>query len=74
MHLFGVSFILFLFKLSYDPRFWNNVQNSGFMSYKSATSTELFVVLIFILKSQQNGFIQFNIYFIFIEIVVWFKF
>ena len=24
MHLFGLSFILFLFKLSYGPTFWNN--------------------------------------------------
>ena len=40
MYLFGLSFILFLFKLSYDPRFWNNIRNSDFMLYKRVTSTE----------------------------------
>ena len=40
MHLFGLSFILFLFDLSYDPRFWNNIRNSDFILYKRATLTE----------------------------------
>ena len=68
MHLFGVSFISFLFKLSYGPRFRNNIQNSGFMSNKRAMTTELFVVLIFILKSQQDACIWFIIYFIFFKL------
>ena len=40
MHLFSLSFILFLFKLSFGPRFWNNIGNNDFMFYKRATSTE----------------------------------
>ena len=40
MHLFDLSLILFLFKLSYGPRFWNNIRNNDFMLYKRATSTE----------------------------------
>ena len=40
MYLFGLSFILFLFKLSYSTRFWNNIRNSDFMLYKIVTSTE----------------------------------
>ena len=40
MHLFGLSFISFLFKLSYGPRFWNNIRNNEFMLYKRVTSTK----------------------------------
>ena len=40
MHLFGLSFILFLFKLLYDPRFLNNIRNNNFMLNKRSASTE----------------------------------
>ena len=47
MHLLGLSFILFLFKLYYGPRIWtiNSIRNkivseTTTLLYKRATSTE----------------------------------
>ena len=40
MNRFSLSFILFLFKLSYGPKFWWNLQNNTNILYKLATPPE----------------------------------
>lgn len=40
MNRFSLSFILFLFKLSYGPKFWWNLQNNNNILYKLATQPE----------------------------------
>ena len=41
MNLFGLSFILYFFKLSYGSNFWNNLQNDDTDLYNTATLAEL---------------------------------
>ena len=64
MHLFGLSFVLFLFNLSYGLRFWKNIRNNDFLLYKRAMSTERLAKklkkyeldLRFLITSRDEGF------------------
>ena len=40
MNLFGLSFILYFFKLSYVSNFWNNLRNDDIDLYRRATLAE----------------------------------